>query len=147
MHRRTRPMPWLAALALALVACGEPPAQTGASEPEPARQPAAAPAPAPSAPADLRAEAEELFAMRCQTCHGPEGAGDGPGSAALTPKPRNFQDQEWQASVSDEHIANIIQFGGAAVGKSPVMPGNPDLTSKPELVQALVGVIRDLGEG
>jgi hypothetical protein len=83
--------------------------------------------------------------MRCMTCHGARGAGNGPGSAALNPKPRNFQDPEWQDSVDDEHIAKIVMYGGAAVGKSPVMPGNPDLTAKPELVDALVDVIRDLG--
>lgn len=128
------------------VACGP--------QSEPDAEPSEAEAPPPAAeetPADdtasLRAEAEEIFATRCQTCHGATGAGDGPGSAALDPKPRNFQDPEWQASVDDDHIANIIQYGGAAVGRSPAMPGNPDLTSKPEVVEALVQVIRDLDSG
>jgi mono/diheme cytochrome c family protein len=82
--------------------------------------------------------------MRCVTCHGPKGEGNGPGSAALDPKPRNFTDPAWQASVTDEHIAKIVQFGGAAVGKSPAMPGNPDLMSKPEVLQALVAHVRGL---
>jgi mono/diheme cytochrome c family protein len=133
---------WCALLAGAfwIAACDAPP------PPAPAPPPAAKTVPAEPAvdPAALQAEAEELFAMRCQTCHGARGAGNGPGSAALTPKPRNFQDPEWQVSVDDDHIANIIQYGGAAVGKSPVMPGNPDLASKPELVNALVQVIRGL---
>jgi mono/diheme cytochrome c family protein len=85
-----------------------------------------------------------IFETRCFTCHGKEGAGDGPGSAALTPKPRNFQDADWQASVTDEHLSQIIMYGGAAVGKSLTMPGNPDLTSKPEVVNALVAHIRGL---
>jgi mono/diheme cytochrome c family protein len=89
-------------------------------------------------------EAKQIFATRCFTCHGPEGKGDGPGSAALEPKPRNFQDAAWQDSVTDEHIEKIIQYGGAAVGKSPTMPGNPDLMSKPEVVRALAAHVRGL---
>jgi mono/diheme cytochrome c family protein len=91
-------------------------------------------------------KAQELFSTRCYTCHGSEGAGDGPGSAALDPKPRNFQDAAWQESVSDEHIEKIVLYGGAAVGKAPTMPGNPDLMSQPEVVVALVAHIRSLGQ-
>jgi len=87
-------------------------------------------------------EAQEIFATRCTPCHGPSGAGDGPGSAGLTPKPRNFTDPEWQKSVDDNHIETIIKFGGAAVGKSPAMPSNPDLMAKPEVVSALRQVVR-----
>jgi len=138
---------WISILALgALVGCGaEPPAKAPAEAPGGERQPTAA-APAAANPAAAQEEAQQIFATRCATCHGPTGAGDGPGSAALDPKPRNFHDTEWQASVDDAHIANIIQYGGAAVGKSPTMPGNPDLTSRPEVVKALVSVIRDLGK-
>jgi mono/diheme cytochrome c family protein len=93
---------------------------------------------------EAREQAQQIFATRCVTCHGPAGEGDGPGSAALTPKPRNFTDPTWQTSVTDDHLAKIIQYGGAAVGKSPAMPGNPDLMSKPQVVQALVAHVRGL---
>jgi len=79
------------------------------------------------------AEAGEVFASRCSTCHGPRGAGDGPASAGLTPPPRNFQDKAWQGEVSDEHLERIIAYGGGAVGRSPAMPPNPDLADKPVL--------------
>ncbi|MBK7973154.1 MAG: c-type cytochrome [Deltaproteobacteria bacterium] len=92
--------------------------------------------------AGAKKEAQEIFAMRCTPCHGPSGAGDGPGSAGLTPKPRNFTDPEWQKSVTDAHIENIIKFGGIAVGKSPAMPSNPDLMAKPEVVTALRELVR-----
>jgi mono/diheme cytochrome c family protein len=95
-------------------------------------------------PAAASAEADQIFATRCTTCHGPLGAGDGPGSAALTPKPRDFRDAAWQDSVSDEHIEKIVMYGGAAVGRSPSMPGNPDLMSKPDVVRALVAHVRGL---
>jgi mono/diheme cytochrome c family protein len=134
---------WLA------LACG--PGEQAATAPAPPAPPAAAaPAPAPAPPPQLdpgaaRAEAQQIFATRCFTCHGPLGAGDGPGSAALTPRPRNFRDAEWQKSVTDSHIEQIIQYGGAAVGRSAAMPGNPDLMSKPAVVAALREHIRELG--
>jgi mono/diheme cytochrome c family protein len=117
-----------------------------------AAQPAApaAPAPAPVAVAKsseaIGAEAKQIFETRCYTCHGMKGMGDGPGSAGLTPKPRNFTDPTWQASVTDDHINKIIRYGGAAVGRSPMMPGNPDLIAKPEIVAALVQHVRGLGQ-
>jgi mono/diheme cytochrome c family protein len=120
---------------------------TGAEQAPPAAQKPAAPAKPAAGPSaeDARAEAMRVFEQRCVTCHGPEGKGDGPGSVALTPKPRNFHDAEWQDSVTDEHIEQIIMYGGAAVGKSPMMPANPDLVSKPEIVAALRAHVRSLG--
>jgi mono/diheme cytochrome c family protein len=144
----------LAAL-LAALACGPsgdsaPPAQPAGPAPAPA-PPAAAPAapaptPTPAAPAVSAAqrEAEVVFSTRCATCHGPRGAGDGPGAVALEPKPRNFQDPAWQASVADDHLRRIIVGGGGAVGRSPLMPPNPDLVTKPEVVAALVAHVRGL---
>ena len=86
-------------------------------------------------------DAEELFKTRCAQCHGQDGKGNGPGAAALNPKPRNYTDPAWQAKVTDEDIKKTIVYGGAAVGKSPNMPANPDLEGKPEL-DGLVKVIR-----
>ena len=122
---------------------------TGCSESEPPAEPAPpAPAPAAAVPAAVaasaQAEAEKIFSERCVTCHGANGAGDGPASAGLVPKPRNFQDPAWQASVSDEHIEQIVQYGGAAVGKAATMPANPDLMSKPDVVAALRAYVRAL---
>ncbi len=72
------------------------------------------------------------------------GAGDGPASAGLTPKPANFGSAEWQKSVTDEHVEKVILYGGMAVGKSAAMPPNPDLGSKPEVVTALRQHVRAL---
>lgn len=92
------------------------------------------------------AAAREVFESRCSACHGTSGRGDGPGAAALTPKPRNYTDASWQASVTDEQIRKTILLGGAAVGKSPIMPASPDLESKPEVVDGLVRVVRGFGK-
>ena len=103
---------------------------------------ASAPAGDPSASAVV--EAEQIFATRCLPCHGSQGRGDGPGSAGLAPRPRDFTNPQWQASVTDERIEKIIQYGGSAVGLSPVMPPNPDLATRIEVVQALRAHVRSL---
>ena len=87
-------------------------------------------------------EARQVFDTRCSVCHGTHGAGDGPGAAALNPKPRAFGDAAWQKSTSDERISTTILEGGPAVGLSAGMAPNPDLASKPEVVAELVKIVR-----
>lgn len=93
-----------------------------------------------------RKEAHELFTLRCAACHGQFGRGDGPGAAGLNPKPRNYADTAWQATVTDEEIEKAIVYGGAAVGKSPQMVANPDLQAKPGVVAALREKVRSFGK-
>lgn len=135
---------WLASVLVAALAlaCSE---QEPQSPAPPAAPAAVAPAPAVDTAA-AQAEATKIFAERCATCHGVNGAGDGPASAGLTPKPRNFQDLDWQKSVTDAHIEQIVQYGGAAVGKSAAMPSNPDLMSKPAVVAALREYVRNVAK-
>ena len=80
--------------------------------------------------------------MRCFVCHGREGKGDGPASRGAAILPRDLTDPNWQQSVSDEQIIKVIRNGGPAIGKSPIMPPNPDLTDTQ--VQALSQFIRTL---
>lgn len=87
----------------------------------------------------------ERFATFCSNCHGPKGMGDGPSSAGLSPKPRNFHDKTWQASVDDQRIYNVIKNGGASVGLSATMAPWGSLLSDEE-IKALVGLIRGLGK-
>jgi mono/diheme cytochrome c family protein len=92
------------------------------------------------------AKAKEIFNTRCATCHGNEGRGNGPGAVTLNPKPRNYHDKDWQSKVTDEDIKKTITYGGAAVGKSPMMPASPDLDSKPEVVEGLLHIVREFGK-
>ena len=100
---------------------------------------------APPSPTMTAQSAENIFATRCATCHGQDGKGAGPASAALNPKPRDYTNQEWQKSVTDDHIKKTIVEGGASVGKSPLMVPNPDLANQPEVVDGLVHIIRNFG--
>ena len=109
-----------------------PPPRPSAKAPEPPPDPKQSPAQA----------AQAYFQKKCVVCHGKTGAGDGPGAAAITPRPRAFGDASWQASVTDEHIRKVIVEGGASVGKSASMAPNPDLKRRPEVLAELVQVVR-----
>jgi len=88
-------------------------------------------------------EARALFESLCFTCHGLTGHGDGPGAVALNPKPRSFADVAWQDSVTDEQISKTIVYGGAAVGKSPIMPAQPQLKGQTAVLDSLVKIVRE----
>jgi mono/diheme cytochrome c family protein len=90
----------------------------------------------------IGAEAQKVWTERCVTCHGDTGNGDGPGAAALDPKPRKFGDPTWQDSVTDDQIKKTIVAGGLAVGKSAVMAANPDLKGKDQVLNDLVKKVR-----
>lgn len=91
---------------------------------------------------DADREAKQLFMTECAKCHGTEGLGNGPSSVALNPKPRNYTDPAWQASVTDDEIKKIILEGGAAVGKSGSMMSFSHLKDKPEVLDGLVRIVR-----
>lgn len=76
---------------------------------------------APAAPAEPLAP-DAAFAAVCASCHGAEGDGSGPAAQALNPKPANFRAAEFWQSRDVSHIAKVIREGGAAVGRSPLMP-------------------------
>lgn len=142
---RVKLVGFLIGLAIGVVGCTskeEAPAEPKAAEPAAAPTPAPAPEPA----SDPVAEAAEIYTNRCTVCHGAAGKGDGAGSAALEPKPRDLTSAEWQASVTDEHLTKIIVYGGSAVGKAATMPANPDLEAKPAVVAELVKYIRALAK-
>ena len=129
----------------ALAACSDK-QSTSQAEPAPATPPApSAPAAATAAqsPAD---EARNAFNTLCSTCHGTSGKGDGPAAAALETKPRNYTDKAWQASITDDQIKKIIVEGGAAVGKSPLMPPWTQFKDKPQVLDELVKIVRSFGQ-
>lgn len=67
------------------------------------------------------AKGGETFKTLCASCHGAGGAGDGPASAALNPKPAKLNDPARAKEVTDEYVYKMIKEGGAANGKSALM--------------------------
>ena len=127
-------------------ACGKgdkPPPPTSGS---PNAKPESGPRGAGGGGGDAEAQAAAIFRDTCSMCHGMNGKGDGQMAQSLNPKPRDYTDAAWQASVTDEQIKTIIMEGGQAVGKSATMPAQKNqLAGKPEVLDALVKLIRAFG--
>ena len=134
----TRLFSILAVLGLLLGACGK-------SEDKGDKSGAKVEQPATKAPEDPAiAEARQLFKIRCASCHGMSGKGDGPAAAAINPKPRNYTSRKWQQSVTDAQIAEVIKKGGQAMGLNPMMPAQQDLNDKQ--LAGLVKLIRSFAK-
>lgn len=65
---------------------------------------------------------KSLFGTHCASCHGLTGKGDGVAAAALNPKPKDLTDKTYTTTLKDQYVFDLIQKGGAALGKSPLMP-------------------------
>ena len=59
----------------------------------------------------------KVFATRCELCHGPDGHGNGPGAAALNPKPRNYHDKAYMDSRTDAQLLEVIRNGKGSMPK------------------------------
>lgn len=107
----------------ALTGCGgkkEEAASSTSTESAPAATPATggdAASTTTAIPAGDAAKGKEIFTAKCVLCHGANGMGDGPGGAALNPKPRNFHDTAYMSTKTDAELFNSIKNG-----KSNVMP-------------------------
>jgi mono/diheme cytochrome c family protein len=136
------PTPIILLAAVALAATG----LAGEETPAAAAREAAGAVAAEELSDSARREAAGIYSARCAGCHGAQGKADGAMAAALSPRPRDLTTAEWQQSATDEYIEQIILEGGTAVGKSMMMPGNPDLAGKPEVVRALRALVRQLAD-
>jgi mono/diheme cytochrome c family protein len=95
-------------------------AQPAAKAPAAAEKPAAAPAADAAAEPDVAAGKAD-YQIFCATCHGPAGDGDGPVAQTLDPKPAKHSDGNYMNPLEDDYLFKVIKFGGASVGKSPMM--------------------------
>jgi mono/diheme cytochrome c family protein len=89
------------------------------------------------------------FETNCSSCHGMAGKGDGPISAALNPRPRNFSIGEFKLDANksgspgeDEDLKLVIQKGAMAYGGSALMAGWPTLSD--EQIDQIIVYIRSL---
>lgn len=83
------------------------------------------------------------FKTFCVTCHGEKGDGDGPGAAALNPKPAKFSDSKYMSTLTDDHLVKVISEGAASVGKSAMMVSWKGVLN-PQQIQDVVAYIRTL---
>ena len=86
-------------------------------------------------------DAGAIFKLRCATCHGPTGHGDGPGAVALNPKPRNYHDKAYMSTRTDEQLYNSIYNG-----KSQMPAWGKLGTLTPDQIRAMVAYVRKLSE-
>ena len=146
-------------LALALQACGgaddsaapkaDPPERPTAPlepTPEPTPEPdvdGAGGAPAAIDEASLIADGAKSYATFCATCHGATGDANTPIAQSLSPPPTRHNDGAYMGTLTDDYLAKVIKEGGAAVGKSPMMPPWGGSLSDAQ-VRAVVAFIRTL---
>lgn len=76
---------------------------------------------ATTAQADL-AKGKTAYSTYCASCHGNVGKGDGPAAAGLNPKPKDLSDGAYTSKLTDQYMMDITKKGGAALGKSALMP-------------------------
>ena len=85
---------------------------------------------------------KQLYQQRCAPCHGPDGKANTPTAQALTPKPRDHTDGSYMNKLSSDHLFKVIKQGGAAVGKSPIMPPQADLNE--QQIKDIIAFVRSL---
>ena len=93
---------------------------------------------------EMLEQASELYAQRCANCHGSKGDGKGVMASKLNPPPRNLRSYAWFKKTTPKYLKRVILGGGSAIGKSLLMPANPDLRNKPKLVEALIYYLEQL---
>ena len=135
------------ALALAGIAgCGGAKTDNTGSASSTTATPAVTPAPvpdtthsAPSAGASTPAAdlGPKVFAVRCALCHGPDGHGDGVGSKALNPKPRNFHDKAYMSTRTDAQLLEVIHQGKGAMPKWGGVLSDAEITAVLAHIRAL----------
>ncbi len=84
-----------------------------------------------------------IYKKYCARCHGAQGRGDGPATRILKTKPPDFTNRAYMAKKTDEELLTVIANGGAAVGKSKLMPPYRKKLNEREL-RAVVAYIRSL---
>lgn len=94
-------------------------------------------------PTGNRAAGLEIHKANCVKCHGAGGKGDGPAGKLLKTKPADWTDKAKMSKLSDSDLFNVIKNGGAAVGKSKLMPAWKDKLSDQQ-INDVIAFIRSL---
>ena len=125
-----------------LAGCGGNNANEGSSttaetETTPAPTPADTSAMAGGATGEVSlAVGEQVVKERCELCHGASGKGDGPGGAALNPKPRDWTNGAYMTTRTDDDLYGVIYNGK---GSMPAW-GKTGILTESEIRSALMKV-------
>ncbi len=76
-----------------------------------------------------------IYDMRCASCHGASGAGDGAAAASLDPKPAHLN--EVVAAVGDDYLFWRVSEGGAMDPFNSSMPAHKSVLSEDEIWQVV----------
>ena len=109
------------------------------------QEPGSASAPLADSDGSLRGDAAagaQIYALYCATCHGQGGKGDGP-AAPKNPPPADHTDPVRMGGMTDEDMYTVIDKGGAAIGKSPLMASWGPIVQE-QGVKDLIAFIRQL---
>lgn len=126
------------AVALGVAACGgssgdsQAPASPAVADDQP---------PAIAIDAAMMQRGNQVYQMNCAPCHGATGKGDGPGAAALNPRPRDHSNGEYMDKLTDQKLADVVTMGGIISGY-PNMPSSPHIRG--DDLAALVAFVRTL---
>jgi mono/diheme cytochrome c family protein len=91
-------------------------------------------APAPAADA---AAGKALYEEHCLKCHGEKGKGDGATAKKLKMKMADYSDAAAMAKFTDAELAKITADGGAAHGKSKLMPAYKDKLNEQQVADVI----------
>ena len=80
---------------------------------------------------------KRLFHYYCSYCHGRGGKGDGPNAVNLDPKPRDFTDDKYMVTRTDQNLFDVISKGGAATARSTFMPPFEHTLSKEKILDII----------
>jgi len=94
---------------------------------------------------DPKAGAKFFKSMRCGSCHGETGMGQGPAAKALKVKASDWTEKTAMSKLTDEYLKAIIMKGGTAIAKSNRMPAYSKKL-KPAALEDLVAYIRSLAK-
>jgi cytochrome c551/c552 len=104
---------------------------------------------APTAMADAAAGKALFVKTNCNSCHGLEGAGDGPLAAVLNPPPRNFTVGDFKFDANgdgkagtDADLMLVIKNGAQKYGGNAMMAPNPTLSE--DQLKLLVSFVRSV---
>lgn len=122
------------------------PAEEVAPIEEAAPAPEAAPGPETTAPAAVDvARGKATYEMYCAACHGTSGKGDGPAAATLPTKPADHSDGNIMNAISNDDLLKTIKEGGAAIGKSSLMPAW-GATLNDDQIRDVIAFVRSLAD-